>query len=67
MKLRQEKEELASLKQDPFQVDPDADSLARLQALKGNVPEQAASAQVGDNPGSGESVVSPWKDLTISC
>ncbi|GAB4822098.1 hypothetical protein N2152v2_009144 [Parachlorella kessleri] len=34
-KLRAEKEELAKMKDDPFQVNPDEESLARLKALKG--------------------------------
>ena len=42
-KLEAEKQALADLKKDPIALDPDAESLARLKALKGEAqrPEKA--------------------------
>ena len=44
-KLEAEKQALADLKKDPISLDPDAESLARLKALKGEA-ERPAKAQI---------------------
>jgi len=44
-KLEAEKQALADLKKDPIALDPDAESLARLKALKGEA-ERPAKPQV---------------------
>ena len=44
-KLEAEKQALADLKKDPIALDPDAESLARLKALKGEA-ERPLTAQV---------------------
>lgn len=44
-KLEAEKQALADLKKDPIALDPDAESLARLKALKGGA-ERPLTAQV---------------------
>ena len=44
-KLEAEKQTLADLKKDPIALDPDAESLARLKALKGEA-ERPVPAQV---------------------
>lgn len=44
-KLEAEKQSLADLKKDPIALDPDAESLARLKALKGEA-ERPMQAQV---------------------
>lgn len=44
-KLEAEKQALADLKKDPLALDPDAESLARLKALKGEA-ERHAKPQV---------------------
>ena len=40
-KLEAEKQDLADLKKDPNSLDPDAESLARLKALKGEAQRPA--------------------------
>ena len=40
-KLEAEKQELADMKKDPIALDPDAESLARLKALKGETQKPA--------------------------
>ena len=44
-KLEAEKQELADMKKDPIAFDPDAESLARLKALKGE-PQKPAKPQL---------------------
>lgn len=44
-KLEAEKQELADMKKDPIALDPDAESLARLKALKGE-PQKPAKPQM---------------------
>ena len=67
-KLEAEKQALADLKKDPIALDPDAESLARLKALKGEAqrPEKAdVPAPVAQVPPAG--LTCCQSDRTCGC